>query len=167
MNLHPILVHFPIALLTTYSLLELFRLPLLTKQSYYFYLKAFLVIAGILMALPTIVTGLLVQSQFANAYLVDLHQWVNISATVLFGVLGASYAVTWLNHNPPKMFKKAWWWKMKVKVAGFILQTPIVLLITLVAFFLVTIGGALGGIIVYGSNIDPFTQILSQILHLQ
>ena len=119
------------------------------------------------MALPTILTGLLIQSQFSNKNLVDLHQWVNISATVLFGILGASYAVIWLNQNPPSMFKSAWWWQMKVKVANFILQTPIVILITLGAFFLITIGGALGGIIVYGPDVDPVTSLLSNILHLR
>ena len=46
MNLHPIFVHFPIALFTLYALLECARFKKLQEQTYYFYLKAFLVITG-------------------------------------------------------------------------------------------------------------------------
>ena len=44
MNIHPIFVHFPIALLTLYSLAELIRWRRITELAYWFYVKAFAMI---------------------------------------------------------------------------------------------------------------------------
>ena len=46
MNIHPLLVHFPIALLTIYSLLELVPFKQIYRQSYWFYTKAIILIIG-------------------------------------------------------------------------------------------------------------------------
>lgn len=44
MNIHPFLVHFPIALFCVYTILECVRFQVVIKQPYWFYLKAGIVI---------------------------------------------------------------------------------------------------------------------------
>jgi uncharacterized membrane protein len=73
MNLHPIFVHFPIALLTIYALLEVFiplkvkvfkvckwqntKLYALLVNPIWKHIKAFLVIFGAVTVIPTLLTG--------------------------------------------------------------------------------------------------------------
>lgn len=64
-NIHPLLVHFPIALLTVYSLLEAVPLKRIQKLPYWFYVKAVLLITGTISILPTILAGLVIEDQFS------------------------------------------------------------------------------------------------------
>ena len=57
MNLHPIFVHFPIALLTLYTLCELLRFKKIKDHPAWFYLKAVLIICGTLGAAAALLTG--------------------------------------------------------------------------------------------------------------
>jgi uncharacterized membrane protein len=100
MNLHPIFVHFPIALLTLYAGLEVVRLPILTRQTWYFYAKAVLVIAGALGAIPTVITGLIVGEGLENdlviGKIVQMHEKFAFASLVVFGVLAIIYLLVWL-----------------------------------------------------------------------
>ena len=57
MDLHPIIVHFPVALLTLYGIFELFSVRRIARKPYWFYVKAVLVIFGALGALAAWLTG--------------------------------------------------------------------------------------------------------------
>ena len=165
-NVHPILVHFPIALLTTYSLFELARFRILTKQPYYFYLKAILLFTGTLAAFPTILVGLYIKSQFTDQNLVTLHETVAISATVVFFILAVSYLNVWIDQNPPKFLTNHAWWRVKVRVSKVIVRTLLVFPIALLGLFLIFLTGALGGLVAFGPDIDPFSRTLGNILGL-
>lgn len=166
MDVHPLLVHFPIAFLTFYSGLELIRIKILTKQPYYFPLKAILLFAGVLSAIPTILAGLLVKSKFTDQSLVTLHETVNLIATSMFFVLAVCYLIIWINQHPPTFLKNMWWWSWKVKTAHILIETPVVFALAFIGFMLLTLGGALGGIIVFGPNIDPIAQFIAKFLNI-
>ncbi len=122
MNIHPLFVHFPIALLTLYALFEIFipikirAFKLLKKENTVFYkwlidpvwnsIKAFLVIAGTLIAFPTLQTGELAEEVFRDAatspelfhqsqvaQLIEVHStFANITVGI-FAVLAVAYIV--------------------------------------------------------------------------
>jgi len=86
---------------------------------------------------------------------------------LVFFILAVYYLIIWVNQNPPEFLKRQWWWSLKVRSAHIVIQTPLVFLITLIGLGLLTVGGALGGIIVYGPNLDPFTAFIAMLLGIK
>lgn len=168
MNVHPILVHFPIALLSIYSLLELIRIKRIQNLPYWFYIKAAMVIIGSASTIPALLAGQLIEHQFTDrADLVETHSfWAELS-TVIFGVIAICYVIEIVSRNNLFGIKLNGWmatiWQIKQKFAKTVLNTPIIVSIAILGLIAITITGALGGIIVYGPNLDPFTAIIYKI----
>jgi len=57
MNIHPLFVHFPIALLSFYALMEICRFIRINRSPHWFHAKAFVLIAGAASAFLTLETG--------------------------------------------------------------------------------------------------------------
>lgn len=57
MNIHPLFVHFPIALLTVYAVAELLRFKRLTSQVWWWNVKTLLLGVGLLGGFATLQTG--------------------------------------------------------------------------------------------------------------
>lgn len=57
MDIHPVTVHFPIALLTVYGLMELVWSKRLKKEQAWFYVKASFLILGVISAYAALSTG--------------------------------------------------------------------------------------------------------------
>src|SRR6266404_1408859 len=101
MNIHPIFVHFPIALLTIYALLELIIFKKVNSQDYWFYIKASFAILGSLATATALYTGSMAEDLIprgnATRHLVSIHSDWAVAATTIFGVLGFCYLVEWIN----------------------------------------------------------------------
>jgi uncharacterized membrane protein len=161
-DIHPIIVHFPIALLTIYSVIEVLRFKKLNNLPYLFYVKAVLLIVGFLGAEIALATGEVAQHLLKSPSLrtlIHTHSTYAGIATFIFGVLAVIYLILWVS-------KTECWSKALLKQGtGVILQkiqsvaellykniVPICAVLGLIA---ITITGALGGAIVYGKDIDP------------
>lgn len=169
MNIHPIFVHFPVAFLTLYAVLEILRFKVLLKQSFWFYLKAVLVIVGVLGAAAALATGDLASEILLKQHrelhdLVEMHETFAGLTFVTFLVLASGYAILWV-----KQYNFAWLsrenfigkaWKVKMYFGHLIAETPLVWILALVGLVSITITGALGGSIVYGHLGDPFTSFV-------
>lgn len=169
MNIHPIFVHFPIALLTLYSLLELFRFKKLLRLSYWFYLKAAFLFSGVLMAIPTILTGKLIESQFfEQENLVRLHSRFSYFAIAIYGILAISYVFAWLEKEKiflPALPKNTW--LLIYSFSKRIFSPYVLILVSILGLLLLTVTGTLGGIIVFGQNFDPFTALIYRLFFSQ
>ncbi len=162
MNIHPILVHFPIGLLTLYAFLELFRFNMLTNKTYWFYLKASLVIIGFLSSIATFFSGDAIEDLFRGfpdqMHLVSVHSNFAFATCVLFGIISLSYLTQWIAKEGISFNQT--FWKYLVRVTHQFLQGPAVVLLALAGLFCVTVTGALGGALVYGSDIDPVVSFI-------
>jgi uncharacterized membrane protein len=156
-HIHPMIVHFPIAILTVYALMEIFRFPFLNNKSYWFYVKATFAILGTLAALVTIPTGLLIKMELADdpyiSRIVNVHAPFAVGTTVIFLIIALAYWVAWREKEAALMgrsyFSRLSWLKRLV------LDTPLVILLALIGLVSVVITGALGASMVYGPDFEP------------
>lgn len=143
-NIHPILVHFPIALLTVYSFFEITPLQRIQQFPYWFYVKASMLLTGFFLILPTILAGLVIEDQFSGQErLIELHSQFGEISAFIYGILTIIYIYLWI--KKPQL--------------NLIIQT-IIILLAITGLITLLITGALGGTIVYGQNLDFFTQFI-------
>ena len=161
MNSHPVFVHFPIGILVLYAVFEIARIKIITRQPWYFELKAVLSIIGTLAAYVTATTGELAEEIIENIApdtmaLVETHSMYAVITIVLFSILAASYLFEWL--------KKTHTLTALTRLPLFgVLSTFIQRSAPLIAFAglcTITITGGLGAAIVYGPQTDPFVAII-------
>ena len=154
MNLHPVFVHFPIALLTIYAIFECLRFKKLMQWEPWFYIKGSLVILGFLSAIATYVSGDAIEHEFAVtaslSRLIDVHSSFAMATVIVFGLIAAAYAVVWTK------------WKPLEALAKRLLSAYLAIPLALIGLVLVTVTGALGGAIAFGPDVDPLVMFVSR-----
>ena len=164
MNIHPVIVHFPVALLTVYSLMELLRFKKISGQPYWFYAKAIFLFVGGLGSLAALQTGEWAADALGGAArmseVLQRHEFFAKSSIIIFGILAACYLVLWVERERWTPWTKIELlrriWLIKVSLAKFVVETKLVILLALAGLVCITITGGLGGIMVYGTQADPF-----------
>lgn len=168
MDLHPIIIHFPIALLTIYGLLELIRPKKLLENKSWFYVKSAFVILGVISIFFALSSGDVASSQFADKTMhkvIEVHEnLASISATI-FTILAATYLLTWMDWEFKEKINKAHNgklekpWKYLIKIKNLIHNTPLIWILAIIGLVAITMTGALGGALVYGLDKDPLIAI--------
>ncbi len=170
MNIHPIFVHFPIALMTVYAIAELIRFRKLTEAAYWFYVKAVLVIGGTVSAFLALNTGESAEQLLDHSLrpLINMHADFADASTLIFGLIAAIYLIVWVSKSE---FNKKLsdsqigplWTKLSTFINSILNMSIIMIVLALIGLIAITITGGLGGAIVYGPNVDP---IVGFIYHL-
>jgi len=166
MNIHPLFVHFPIALLVVYSIMELIHTQRFNHSDTYASIKGFLVIVGTLAAYVTVSTGEIAEGILSAggpelARLVETHSTFAGVSTAIFSLLAASYAVKFIldsryadvpvvNAGPFAPI----WHALCVASRG-VRESVFGQFLALAGIICITITGALGAAIVYGPDVDP------------
>lgn len=160
-DFHPIFVHFPIALLSIYTCMEIIRFSYCTRQHWWFHTKAVLIITGFIGGVLALLSG----DSASDAYhgtstmnIIELHAAFAQVSMIVFGLLAFSYVIRWIDRDE-KGSKLSGVLKeifvATAKVERTVFMTPVIILGAVIGFILLSIVGALGGAIVYGPDIDP------------
>lgn len=167
LNVHPIFVHFPIALLTVYSVFEFIRHGKLNSRSEWFWVKAILLILGTLGAFVAVGTGSIAAEYHRDVRtLVHAHENFAQLTTFLYSVLSLNYLILILEQFLrgrilSKGFQKIWSWILKLR--SVIFKAWVIVILTIAALVCLLTTGALGGAIVYGPDADPFISVVYKI----
>lgn len=167
MNIHPFLVHFPIAFLSVYGFMELVRIKYITSAIYWFYIKASLVIIGSAGAVVAYLSGEAAEEFFGETRLIETHsQWAEI-ATIIFGSIAGLYVIVWLirlevfnRFENSLNLNNLQAYRIIKSTTNYVVNSFIMILPASVGLISIVITGALGGAIVYGPDIDPFVRFI-------
>ncbi len=165
MDLHPILVHFPIALLTLYAVLEILPLSRWYRKLPWQALLTVLVICGELGALAALIAGEYAEEKIidpAMRNIVEVHSTFAYATAIIFGLLAVLRLRTWIRTEHSD-FLSAGYPKVVVAsdlVSNLLLSAPFRIMLVLAGLAAVTITGALGASMVYGPDIDPFVKFI-------
>ena len=168
MDLHPLFVHFPIALLTLYSFLEVIRR--FTKNEHWVQVRAVLVIAGTIGAFVSLSTGKRAEQLFGDRTLHDILEAHAIAAnatTWIYAVLAVSYLILWLQQtttHPPLLQRILGKARLGEPLAAKVLGTPVAPVLAVLGFLGLSLTGALGAMLVYGPQFDPVTSLVYNLL---
>ncbi len=171
MNLHPMLVHFPIALFTIYAVCELMPSKRLRQSSTWLSIKATMVIVGTGSSFATFLSGYAIKDGFMRdktlARIVVTHAQFALLTILIFLVLAKMYAILCLEKTALQVKLSRWsLWNKLVRCAHFCYDKKIAPLFALIGLACVTVTAAIGGGIVYGQDVDPFVLFIYRILKL-
>lgn len=179
-NFHVLVVHFPIALLTLYVVLEFLSLSKRLKGYSLDVTKAILVITGTLGAIVSRMTGESVDHALRDQAIkstgllpqelwrpvLELHEGASLWATVFFLIIAIGYILyffetsTKIKNTPVYVnLKKTMHTQIKKFIWMFTRPYMRVILAVLGLIF-ITLTGAFGGILVHGCESDILTQVL-------
>lgn len=166
MNIHPIFLHFPIALFIVYSILEFLPLSRFNLKINWRQVKIVLLVLGVLGALATLPTGEMAEKLITDAHkleMVEVHAVFATIATVIFSILAVLYLVGWVDemYGPvrrPQFLTVIW--QVLERLKKIVIDTKLRYLLVFVGFATIVIAGALGGAISHGPNTDPVVSII-------
>lgn len=167
MNIHPAIVHFPIALLTLYAIFECLRFRKLIESREWFYVKSAFLFLGGLGALAAAATGDFGKQLYPAARaIIRVHENFAELTIAIFGILALIYMgkfidSLWGNYLRNSSYSSTW--KSIMKINKKLFSAPVLTPLAIIGLLALTITGALGGSVVYGVMSDPFTQIVNQL----
>lgn len=169
MNIHPAFVHFPVAFLFMYSVLELAGLTPAKKLKHLVVIKNGCLLIGTTMALITLPTGEAAEQAIeatspAIRSLVETHSLWATGTTWFFVGIFVVQAITEFENSlyaqQPRWQKLATFLKKLKPVTSFLTKPAIASLLALLGLTGMVVAAALGGAIVYGPDVDPTVKFI-------
>lgn len=171
-SIHPVVVHFPIGLLTVYALLEIIPIKKIQADPRWIFAKRVLLFVGTLGVLVALQTGEERGGEnLEPGSVLAFHSLFATITTWIFGLLAGSQLVMTITGFVTRLVTKREWlyviWKIIERIARIVTMRPILIIGALAGLVSLTITGALGGGMVYGPDADPMVTAVFKMLGLK
>ena len=164
MNLHPIIVHFPIACLILYSLIEIGSLSSLRIRKNLETTKYFLLLIWVIGTFTALQSGEIAQQAFGKSELIHTHEEFGEKSHITYVIIWCFYLAKLIINK--RIFIKYWTKREKSHLSWFIsfvdskLSHYIIAWLSIIGVTLLSITGALGGAISHGPDTDPIVKVV-------
>lgn len=164
-NIHPIIVHFPIAFLALYTLIKVFPLSSWIPRIAWRDIELILLVVGIFGAFTASSTGELAEHLVRkNHQLVETHAFFASLSTWLYGLILANEILTVMNRSIIPKLSSPILTKISTLVERIFSNKTVSLTLACLGLVSLTITGLLGGTLVYGTTADPIAPFVLRIL---
>ena len=165
-NIHPIIVHFPIAFLFIYSIIKILPLSKWFPGISWKQIERLLLVVGVLGAFAAFATGDTAKHlMHPNRQLVSMHENFAALSVWIYGLLLLGEIISVFNQNYRGRFSLN---EKIVKILSF-LETILCnnvfsKILAFAGFIAIFLTGLLGGAMVYGATADPIAGIVLKLL---
>lgn len=171
-QLHPVMVHFPIGLLTVYALLELIPFRTTWTDPRWIFAKRTLLFFGTAAVIVAATTGEARGGEnIAPGTALAMHELMGTITKSIFLVIAGSQLVLVSTRWIIRLVSKREWmhviWKILERISIIIALRPVIVLLAVAGLVSLTITGALGGGMVYGPEADPMVKAVYALFNLR
>jgi uncharacterized membrane protein len=165
MNIHPLVVHFPIALLLVYSLITLLPMKKWLPRVAWDDVATVLLVCGFAGAFMALQTGeIAAYLARPNRDLLEAHELFANATSWMYGLLIAGKVLVFVQTRSffskvPTFFQKG-----IASLGALLTHRTVVILLALFGLLALFLTGALGGIMVYGTTADPLAPLILNVL---
>ena len=164
-NIHPLFVHFPIALLLLYSAIKILPLHKWLPSVAWKHLERVLLITGVLSAMVASSTGEVAEHLVRPDHdLVEMHALFASASTWFYGLLLVGEVLYFINPKITTRFGSSYVTKLLGFVQKVLTNRAVTLILAILGLLAISVTGLLGGVMVYGVTADPLTSIVVDIL---
>ena len=167
-NIHPIIVHFPIALLFLYSIIKIIPFSKWWSNVSCKHIERALLFVGVLGAIAALLTGDVARELVQpDAKLTDAHETFAYLSFFIYGALLVGELIAIFKFKYLIGLKSE-----KTKILLFFLERIfsdkiISKLLAFIGFVSIILTGMLGGVMVYGLSADPFAGVVLKMLGIE
>ena len=166
-NIHPLFVHFPIALLIVYSAIAILPLRKWIPQFAWRQIGQVVLLIGVLGAMLASSTGEMAEKLVRpDRALVEMHALFANASTWIYGILLAGEVLIYLNPALQKKGILSFLYPLLTWVEKVITQRGITVLLAILGLVAISVTGLLGGVMVYGVSADPVAPFVMRLLGL-
>jgi uncharacterized membrane protein len=157
-NIHPLFVHFPIALLLLYSVVKILPLKKWFPNTFWKNTEILLLVTGVIGAFVASSTG-----ENAERLVHPVKALASLS-TWIYGALLAGELLDILNKTFIPKLKLSWLTKFSIGLANFLTNRFLSIVLAILGLITISVTGLLGGVMVYGVSADPIAPNVLKLL---